>query len=190
VVTEAVAFALREARTPPEFVDYYQVYLSLAAKYGAKADTAAKRLHHAEHALQALLPPLLQAIDCPEVLGLVSPGEVAQAVQIWFGYGRPLGFQRISAGVREIVRNTTYRHETGEEARWLVSYYMIAVRALLAAAPPRWGIMEQDGATCRFPVNAGDHVAEVLLAPSGTISLAWFQSKSKPEAQPRNAAAA
>lgn len=192
VQKEAAAFALHEARTPPEFVDYYQVYLALAAKYGAKADTPAKRLAHAERALHALLPALLHAIDCPEVLGLVSPGEVAEAVQVWAGYGRPLGFQRISAGVREIVRHTKYRNETGEEAREYVAYYMIAVRALLAASPPRWGIMAQDGATCRFPVHAGDHEGEVLLSPSGVISLAWFRRKPKPkhEANPRTAAAA
>lgn len=190
VQKEARLFAVLEARTPQEFVDYYQVYLALAAKLGARADAPHKRHAVAKRALAALLPPLMNALDCPEVLGLVAPNEVAEALQIWLGYGRPLGFQRISAGVREIVRHTKYRGETGEEARAFVLHYEIAARALIAQSRPKWGIMGQDGATCRFPLEAGGYEGEVVLAPSGVISLAWFRPKTKQQATPPAAAAA
>lgn len=190
--TEAATFAAEEARTAQEFVDYFQVYLALAARFGAKADTASKRLHHARHARDQLLPALLHAIDCPEVLGLVAPGEVAEAVQIWQGSGRALGFQRISAGLREIVKHTAYRSESGEQARAAVIYYMIGARTLLTLSPPRRGVMGQDGATCRFPIQSREAEGEVELSPSGVISLAWFRPRprAKHQPQPRTAAAA
>lgn len=188
---EAAAWAVVEARTPQEFIDYLQVYLALAAKFGTKADTPAKRHAHAERALHALLPPLLGAIDCPEVPGLVAPEEVAEALKTWASWGRPLGFSRISAGVREVVLHTKYRAETGAEAREYVALYVAAAQSMLAAAPLRWGIMAQDGATCRYPVHSGDHEGEVVLSATGVISLAWFRRKPKPKppaAQPSAAA--
>lgn len=178
---EAAAFAVAEARTPQEFLDYYQVYLVLAAKFGSKADTPSRRHSHAERALHSLLPSLLYLIDCPEVPGLVPPEQVAQALRAWAAWGKPLGFTRISAGVREIVRHTKYRAEGGAEAREYVSLYAAAAQAMIAAAPPKWGIMGQDGATCRYPIHAGDHEGEVMLSPAGVISLAWFGRKPKPK---------
>jgi hypothetical protein len=185
---EAAAFGLEQGRSPREFVDYYQVYLTLAAKH-PKADTPAKRRSHAERALHALLPPLLACIDCPEVATPAGPADVAEAIRTWAGWGKPLGFTRISAGVREIVRHTRYRGEAGAEAREYVSLYVAAAQSMLAAAPPKWGIMGQDGATCRFPVHSGEHEGEVLLAPNGDISLAWFRRTSKHKHSPASAKA-
>jgi hypothetical protein len=191
LMAEAAAFGLEQARTPQEFVDYYLVYLELAAKFGDKANTAHKRHAHAERAVHNLLGPLLSALDCPEWLGPVTKDEVAEAVQIWAGSGRALGFQRISTGVREIVRHTRYRDEIGAVAREYVVVYLVMARSLIAAAPPRRRVLGQDGVTSHFPVQAGDLEGEVLLSPQGVISLAKFRRKpnSKDQAGPRSAAA-
>jgi hypothetical protein len=188
IQNEAAAWAIVQARTPLEFIDYFQIYLALAAKFASRPSSPQRRQEHAEHALQQLMPPLLSALDCPQVDGLVPPDEVAEAVALWTGLGRRLGFARISAGVREIVRHTRYRNERGTEAAEFVALYQLAAQRLLTNAPPRWGIMAQDGATCRYPVHAGDDEAEVLLSPSGVISLGWFRRNAKPKpAGPRPA---
>lgn len=180
---EAAQFAAAQARTPCEFADYFRIYMALAGKL-PRADTPAKRASHAEAALHALLPRLFGALDCPQVEGLVAPAEVAEAVAAWLNIGRAIGFPRLSAGACQIVLHTRYKGEVGYQAQEFVSAYIAAAQALLAAQPPSRGVMAQDGATCAFRVESGEHEGMLQLDPLGVISLASFQRKP-----PRTAAA-
>jgi hypothetical protein len=187
---EAAAFAVDQARTPREFSDYFRIYMALARKL-PRADTKTKRTAHAQAALHALLPRLFGALDCPQVQGLVAPGEVTEAVNAWLAMGRAVGFPRLSAGACQIVEHTRYKGEVGHYAQEFVTAYVSAAQAVLSAHPPRRGLMAQDGATCAFPIETHEHEAVLQLDPAGVISLASFQKKpprAAPAKAPPNAA--
>lgn len=182
---EAAAFAVAQGRTAQEFVDFYAIYMALAAKGGARNDTPAKRAATAQSALHTLLPLMFGALNCPEVEGLVSPEEVTEAVKLWLSWGRSVGFSRLSSGARQIVENTRFKNEGQHEAREIVDAYLAASRALLAIRAPHRSFMAQDGATCQFSVESHEHEAELQLDPLGVISLTWFRRRRKPEPQPK-----
>lgn len=175
---EAAAFAANEARTVAEFCDYFRVYLALAAR-GPRSDSGERRRHRAKAALQALLPLLFGALDCPSVNGLVAPAQVADAVSSWVFQGRTLGFARLSAGVRAIVESTDFTPERSLDADFLVEDYLTRSRELLQRFRLHKAAMGQDGATCTFEVRDDDHEAVLQLSPSGLITLANFARRPK-----------
>lgn len=178
---EAAVFGAEQGRNPREFADYFRVYIGLTNKTGL-AKTS-DRLRQAEIAVQALAPNLFGQLNCPEVDGLVHPKEVAEAIEVWLGWGNSVGFARLSAGVREIVLNTAYSGETGHAARGFVDHYVAGSQRLLSAAHVHRGLMAQDGATCTFPIEHHSHEAEIQLDPLGIISLSSF--KPRPDQAPR-----
>jgi hypothetical protein len=177
---EAAAFAVDEARTPMEFIDYFNVYKDLANK--PNAGTAAEdRLKTAQGALHTLLPLLFWALGCPQVPGLVAPAEVAQAVKLWVATGKSVGFARLSAGVREVVAHTHYNAQGGQAPREYLKGYLKAARELLDHAEISRGLMGQDGATCIFPVASQRCEAWLKLDPEGVITLSAFRLKRRPK---------
>lgn len=173
---EAAAFGVRQSRTPMEFVDYYQVYLHQAAKLTSNA-TSDQREAIAETAVQNLQPLLFGALDCPEVDGLVAPAEVAAAVNRWILMGRQVGFARLSQGVLQIVQQSAYVDQGGDDARRMVSNYLARAQNFLAANAPSRPVMGQDGASCIFPVETSDTQAALHLAPGGAITLTAYSTK-------------
>ena len=168
--TEAAQFAVSQARTVLEFVDYYQFYLRYCSRLPT-ATTAAQRGTQASSALMVLLPLLFGALDAPQVPGLVSPAEVANAVTVWVRNGRQIGFSRLSEGTAQIAQNTVFLSETGDAARALVQSYIAGAQALIVAQPVKQGMLGQDGASCLFPIRSGDQQATLLLGPTGLITL-------------------
>lgn len=179
---EAAQFALRHARTTPEYCDYYRLYLDRAEQLGGDASER-QRDEAADDALGTLLPLLFGALDCPQVDGLVSPAAVALVVARWLAHGRRLGFLRLSLGVQQIVRHGGYHGETGHAARHLVETYLGAAHVFLGEHRVEHGLMGQDGATCVFPVEGPAQHAVLRLSRDGVISLAAFGAKR--DAAPR-----
>ncbi|WP_390623100.1 hypothetical protein ACEQUB_p01328 (plasmid) [Ralstonia syzygii] len=174
---EAASFAVQHARTVPEFCDYYQFYLDRAEQLGSSAATPGQREAAATAAMEALLPVLFGALDCPQVQGLASPSQVALTVRNWLARGRVVGFARLSRGAQQIVRHTAYKGETGEAARRIVDLYLQAAQSFLAAHQADHGLMGQDGATCLFPVEAAQLHAELQMSSNGVISLNDFGTR-------------
>lgn len=179
---EAASFAVEQARTPREFADYYKLYLGLTAKQAAPATTPDQRNTFVANALQALLPLLFKALDCPEVNGLPSPDQVAAAVNDWLAQGKRLGFARLSEGAQQLVEGSAYQGETGDAAARLVHLYLDTAQAFLASTQPQRALMGQDGATCRFSLQSGDQQGELELGSAGIISLRRFGPKPAPAA--------
>jgi hypothetical protein len=172
---EAAAFAVDQGRTPLEFVDYYRTYLQHVAAVGAPSDTPEQRAASVQTALDTLLPLLFDDLDCPRVEGLVAPWEVSAAIDEWLMMGRQLGFLRLSAGVQQVIANTTFTQQSGDDARRIVSGYLRGAQALLKSAELGRGQLGQDGASCRFLVASGDEEAAVDLGADGIISLASYR---------------
>jgi hypothetical protein len=168
---EAAAFAIQQARTPLECVDYVRFYQALAAQPGASAQTPEARANQATQTMQGLLPLFFGALDCPQLSGLPSPGEVSQTVSGWLTSGRRVGFSRLSEGLQQFVRHTSYHNETGDAAQRLVELYIGSAQSFLAAARPRLSRMGQDGSTCTYTLEAGNQQAELQLGANGVISL-------------------
>jgi len=123
---------------------------------------------------------MFNTLGCPQVPGLVSPDEVAQAVKLWAVGGKAVGFARLSAGVREIVAHTVYQGQAGQAALTCLSVYRNSAREMLESAEFGRGILGQDGATCLFPVASAAHEGWLKLDPDGVISLTSFKLKSPP----------
>ncbi|HZX29763.1 MAG TPA: hypothetical protein VFF03_00285 [Rhodocyclaceae bacterium] len=172
---EAAAFAVEQARTPLEFVDYCRYYLALAGKDGASGDTPDGRRQRAESALQTLLPLLFDDLGGPElsvspVFGSPPAYEVASALDDFFSRGGRVGFSRLSEGARQIAEWADYRGETGPEAKQLVARYVAGAVAFLASRPSIQGFVGQDGA-CRYTVAGGAGRAELRLGMTGVLTL-------------------
>ncbi len=172
---DAAAFAVEQARTPQEFADYYRVYLAQVGKMKAASASADERRQIADTAVQTLLPLMFGALDCPQVGDMVSPGEVAAVVADWLRQGRRIGFSRLSEGVLRIIDATTFTTEKGGAAQQAVNQYLANAQSFLAAHPPQTGRMSQDGRSCTLPIEAGTLYAELLLGPSGGITLQQFR---------------
>ncbi|MHB8285714.1 MAG: hypothetical protein ACYDD1_13680 [Caulobacteraceae bacterium] len=182
VQKEAAAFGVAQARSPMAFVDFYLTYLYMTGKSGAPSATVDQRLASANTAMTTLQPLLLGALDCPKVDGLVAPSVVAAAVKDWLMMGRQVGFSRVSQGVLQIVKHSTYTQETGDDARRLVATYLMGAQALLASTAPSGGFMGQDGASSILPLETADHQAELHLGPAGDITLSGYRRKPAPTA--------
>lgn len=171
---EAAAFAVAQAVSPEEFVDYFHVYVDHIAVVGHVADTAAERKARVRRALYTLGPLMFQALDCPEVIGQPSAPAIEQAIVDWFMSGRQLGFERVSDGVRQIVSHTRFQTEEGIAAQLIVRDYLDRAQQLIRLQGIGRLSMAQDGATCRFPIVGSSHTAVVRLDPAGAITLADF----------------
>ncbi|WP_044559712.1 hypothetical protein [Azospirillum sp. B4] len=176
----AAGFALDQARTAEEFGDYYRAYLALAAKMKAAGNPPAQWRDQAQAAVQTLAPLMFGALDCPQVPGLVSPGEVARAVGLWLRQGGRIGFSRLSEGVCRVIDSTTYTNETGSAAQQTLNLYLTNAQSFLAANYPQTGRISQDGRSCVLPAQSGNLYAELLLGPGGGITLRQFRRMSPP----------
>jgi hypothetical protein len=183
---EAAAFAVQQARTPPEFCDYYRVYLLRAATLPPDA-APQQRADAAWHAMDALLPALFPTLDCPQVdRSPPAPEDVGLAIGNWLMRGRQVGFARVSLGLQLVLRHTAWRDETGPAARQIVRLYADAAQAFLAAnrPRPREGLLGQDGASCLFEIAAGNLRAQLHVSGGGVVSLRDFGRQAAPALSP------
>jgi len=171
---EAAAFAVTQAYSPQEFVDYFHTFIDHVAAVGEPGDTPVRRRERVQRAVYTLAPLMFQALDCPEVAGLVSPLEVEGAIIDWLMSGRQLGFLRVSQGVQQIVANTGFANEEGLAAQLIVRDYLDRAQQLVRLQGIGRGAMGQDGATCLFPIVAPAQEAVIRLGPTGVITLAQF----------------
>lgn len=159
---EAAAWALEQARTVPEFCDYYQVYLARAGRMNALEGSADARADLARRALETLLPLAFGAMDCPQLPDrLPAPGEVERALQDWHAKGRMLGFPSLSQAVLQIVTQTDFADQSGDAARQLVERYRSRAQSFLGSRNSWTSQLGQDGATLVFDLDPG------VAAPGG-----------------------
>ncbi len=172
-LSEAASFAVTQARTVLEFVDYFKFYLSYAGRLpsGTSPD---QRASQAGAALLTLLPLLFSALDSPQVPGLVPPSEVNNAVASWLRTGRMIGFARLSEGAQLIAQNTVFQAQVGDAARSLVQTYLAGAQSLLASQKITQGLLGQDGVSCLFPLRSGDQQVTLFLGPTGVITLRFY----------------
>lgn len=171
---EAASFAVTQAYSPQEFVDYFHTFIDHIAAAGEPGDTPPRRRERVQRAVYTLAPLMFQALDCPEVAGLVSPLEVEGAIIDWLMNGRQLGFLRVSQGVQQIVANTGFVNEEGLAAQLIVRDYLDRAQQLVRLQGIGRGAMGQDGATCLFPIVVPTQEAVIRLGPTGVITLAQF----------------
>ncbi|GKT21874.1 hypothetical protein [Acidovorax sp. SUPP3334] len=179
---EAAAFAIRQAHTPREFVDYYRIYLHLANTLpGLLQATPAQRGTAAEVALQALLPALFGALESLSLMNAaVSSREVSLAISNWLAQGRRLGFSRLSEGIRCIVEGAHYRGETGAAAANLVEAALQQAMAVLGANRPGEGELGQDGVTLTLSAGAQNQQVGIRVSGSGFVSLSRIGRAATP----------
>lgn len=166
---EAADFAHEQARTPPEFCDYYRVYLDLAAD--RPGDDAPARAQTATSLMRWLPPLMFSALDCPQVEPLPSPGAVEKAIGLWLSRGRQVGFARLSRAVQQVVRHAGLRADRPDEAASTVRRYLQTAQAVLASGSVKPQRVSQDGRGCLLSVRSGHLHASLLVGPTGVISI-------------------
>ena len=180
----AATFALREARSPIEFVDFFLTYLGVAEKLKSVSELVENVDEAAMSAVRLLSPLAFHALDCPQTQPLSGPDAVALAVEFWAASGRPVGFSRISACVREIVLHTRFISGEGwaeDRLAWArnrLEAYLETSLALTKRARLTRPRMDQDGATCRYVLEAGDYMAEMQMSRDGVITLETLRELS------------
>lgn len=174
---EAAAFGVQQARTVPEFCDYYQVYLAHTRKMNALGGTAAARSQLCSQAVQTLLPLAFGAMECPQLPDrLPSPAEVEQCLRNWLARGHTLGFSRLSQAVLQMVTQTIFRDETGMDARRMFDLYFHTAQAFLAGNRLQLSRLGQDGASLTFTLQNETQQAVLHVSAERLLSLHKFGS--------------
>jgi hypothetical protein len=169
---EAAAFAVGQARTPPEFVDYYRAYLQYVEAAPDIPDKPKLRTERVAEAVRILLPLLFHTLDCPRV---DSASEVPGAIEEWLMMGRHLGFSRLSQAVQQVIAHTTFSEREFEDAPHIVARYLALAHALLASTELDDGRLGQDGVSRTFELRSDSEEAVVLLGPDGIVTLSVFR---------------
>jgi hypothetical protein len=174
---EAAAFAVGQARTPPEFVDYYRAYLQYVEAAPDVPDKPKARTERVAEAVRILLPLLFHALDCPRV---DSAFEVPGAIEEWLMMGRQLGFPRLSHGAQQVIAHTRFAERDPCDAPHIVARYLALAQALLGSAEFDDGELGQDGVTRTFELCSGAEEARIVLGPDGIITLRGFRGLAQP----------
>ncbi len=170
---EAAQFALDQAGSPVEFADYLRVFVDLMRNLDDPFETPEERYEKAERAVYTLGPLMFATLDCPDAPGLVAPAQVEVAISEWMLAGRQLGFLRVSQGIQQIVAEGGYTSQSGMAAELAVRSYLDRANRVIQFYGIGPATMQQDGATCLFPVGPKEE-AVVRLDPTGAITLARF----------------
>jgi len=170
---EAAQFALDQAGSPVEFADYLRAFLDLMRNLDEPFESPEERYEQAERAVYTLGPLMFATLDCPDAPGLVAPAQVEAAISEWMLAGRQLGFLRVSQGIQQIVAGGGYTSQSGLAAELAVRSYLDRANRVIQFYGIGPAYMQQDGATCLFPVGPKEE-AVVRLDPTGAITLARF----------------
>lgn len=162
-----------EAGSPVEFADYLRVFIDLMRNFDDPFESPEERYEQAERAVYILGPLMFAALDCPDTPGLVAPLQVEVAIAEWMLSGRQLGFLRVSQGIQQIVAAGGYTSQTGLAAELAVRSYLDRANRVIQFYGIGPATMQQDGATCLFPVGPNEE-AVVRLDPTGAITVARF----------------
>jgi len=172
---EAAAYAVQQARTVPEFCDYYHVYLAHAKKVDALNSNAATRGQLVDQAVQTLLPLGFGVLDCPQLPErLPSPAEVERSMHNLLARGYKIGFSRLSQAVLQMVTQTVFTRETGAEAARLFDLYLSAAAGFLAGNRLMQARLEQDGSALTFTLQRENQQARLHVNANRVLSLRTF----------------
>lgn len=180
---EAAAFAVQQARTVPEFCDYYQVYLAHSKKMKALDSTPTARAELCSRAVESLLPLAFGAMDCPQLPDrLPSPNEVEQCLRNWLARGHKLGFARLSQAVLQMVTQTIFSAETGTDARRLFDLYLSTAQSFLGGNRLKESRLGQDGSSLTFTLRSATQQAQLHVSADRLLSLRTFGNWVAPDA--------
>jgi hypothetical protein len=178
--TEAAAFAVAQAATPLELLDYYRTYLELAAKLGTLDKTPGDRARSAQAAVDTLRPLLHGALAGLEGPGFVSPTLLQQRIRDLQRAGHKIGFARLSAGVAQMVQHTVFKEQRGDAARALVNGAVDEANAFIADAQPGVPELAQDGASAAYPLQTERLVGELTVDSAGIVTLSFLRPREAP----------
>lgn len=168
---EAASFSVNSARSPLEFADYYQFYISTIQDSDPQAADAGKRARLAESSAESLQPLLYDLLRCPWIRGNPSPNEVSSILQSWIASGSRLGFARLSSALYQLNQNAALRGATGEAAQKIISDYIDQLQKAIVLQQPSSVNLSQDGRERYYQYSLRSVVAELCLSAEGYLTL-------------------
>lgn len=174
LTVEAVRFALSNAGSVAEFVDYLRFYLDYAKASGHVVATPASRAAAALAAVQTLLPLAFPALDSLEVQGLPPPQQVHAAIRDWLSPSRQFGFARASLAIQQFVADGGYTGQREQEAAHLFQAFLRRIQSVLGTAEAGRARVAQDGLTYCFTLAANGDSVEVEVTAAGRVTIAGF----------------
>ncbi len=160
VDTEAAEFAIAQAVSPAEFVDYFQLYLTVADSIKGKPKAVCRRAR-AREAVELLEPHVTGSLRCPHAPRNLSPAEAFELWRAWLITSRSMGFSRISQGLREVVDFASGRITDSDTASKAAESYARTLNKLVRNHQPGAAQLSQDGSMQHFEVD-GRGVRAVL----------------------------
>lgn len=173
---EATSFALERAIDPAEFVDFYQLYVTVADALGGARGTVNKRRTLPGRLVSALEPHIYGLLKCPFVAHDLTPATMMEVARAWQASGNPLGFSRISRGLRELVEHGGADALEPDAAPQIVARYVDGVAELLRTGEPVDSELSQDGSTRVLRVeDAASHGNLVHARHRATLTVERFR---------------
>ena len=172
---EAAQFAVQQAQTVPEFVDYFRFY-GLATATGS---TPATRARTAQAALSLLLPAVWGALNGPTLgaADMTNPALVHGTIANWSATGNTLGFARVSSAVWQLAEAGALQLTTPEAVQQRMQQYLTQAQSFVLRQGGGVLSLSQAGESAVVLYRSGTAVATVQVDASGVVSLASFSSQ-------------
>ncbi len=172
---EAAQFAVQQAQTVPEFVDYFRFY-GLATATGS---TPATRARTAQAALSLLLPAVWGALNGPTLgaADMTNPALVHGTIANWSATGNALGFARVSSAVWQLAEAGALQLTTPEAVQQRMQQYLTQAQSFVLRQGGGVLSLSQAGESAVVLYRSGTAVATVQVDASGVVSLASFSSQ-------------
>ncbi len=172
---EAAQFAVQQAQTVPEFVDYFRFY-GLAAGAGT---TPATRARMAQEALSLLLSTVWGTLSGP-TLGaaeLANPELVRATIANWSATGNTLGFARVSSAALQLAQAGALQATTVEGVQQRMQQYLTQAQSFVLRGGLGVLSLSQAGESVVVLYRSDAAVATVQVDASGVVSLTSFSSQ-------------
>lgn len=186
----AANFAVGLAQSPMAFVDYFQYYLNLAGKQGWNEDSDPQTNSQLATSLIQQMMPVLRHVLRSAVLNYrPDTGTLQEFIQNWQDMGLPLGFQRFSAAVNQVVCNTVAGDPDQPQIGPAIESYIQAAQAFIRNYQADEMVLSQTGAITSYSLEQDDASAILNWNQAGTVTLESFSasSLSPPETAPGEA---
>jgi len=182
----AAGFAVGLAQSPQEFADYFQYYLTLSQKldWDNQSDSQADK-KYATSLIYQLMPVLRNVLRAAVLDYRPSTDVLHTFVGDWQDMGFPLGFQRFSAAVNQVVLHTTVG-DPEQQMIPIVQSYIEASQAFIRNHQADEMALSQNGEVTRYGIDNEEATAILDWNQAGTLTLESFTVKSatQPETTP------
>lgn len=176
---EAAEFAVSQAQSTMEFVDYYAFYMAQIKDPQNFPRQRGQRLRAAEALCYSLTSLLFEYLWCPQFEPPPRGDELPAQLAIWCSQGYRLGFPRISAALSNVAQYAGLEGATGKAARELIRRYMDRIQATWIERAPNAVRFSQSGIYREYVYRVPGVMATLQLSPAGNLTIGSYTQEMR-----------